>query len=150
YRRLHGRLPQVVSVIGEAGSGRSRLIYEFKQRLARELPIILEARCSSLSHMLPYAPWASMLRHYFELPAGEYCGKASQIVCRRLAEIDEHLVEIEPKLARIFSLPSEPTFESPDDVKRDVFEAVAHLFVAMSNKAPLVMILEDIDWMDDA
>ncbi|MEW6268912.1 MAG: adenylate/guanylate cyclase domain-containing protein, partial [Thermodesulfobacteriota bacterium] len=149
YRRLHGRLPQVVSLVGEAGSGRSRLIYELKQRLARELPIILEARCSSLSHMLPYAPWTAMLRHYFEIPAGERGEDASQHVRRRLVEIDPRLAQLEPKLSRMLSLPTEPSAESPEDVKRDIFEAVAHLVMAMSAKAPVVMIFEDLHWMDE-
>ena len=34
FRRLGGHFTQVVAVVGDAGSGKSRLIYEFKQRLA--------------------------------------------------------------------------------------------------------------------
>src|SRR5262249_49332537 len=45
YQRLAGGLPQVIAVVGEAGIGKSRLLYEFKQRLADRPALILEARC---------------------------------------------------------------------------------------------------------
>src|SRR5207237_6423067 len=49
FQRIGERLPQVVSVVGEAGSGKSRLVYELHQRLAGEPHLFFEAHCSSLT-----------------------------------------------------------------------------------------------------
>src|SRR5262249_38520800 len=52
YRRLNGNFTQVVTVFGDAGSGKSRLIYEFKERLLvdPEQVRFFEARCAALCH----------------------------------------------------------------------------------------------------
>src|SRR5262249_26281440 len=64
-------LAQVVAVVGEAGSGKSRLVYEFKQRLAGEDIAYFEARCSALSQNFPYAPMIEMLRQHFGIGVAE-------------------------------------------------------------------------------
>src|SRR5690606_813653 len=43
WERIPGGLPQVFAIVGEAGSGKSRTIYEFRQRIAEESVLVLEA-----------------------------------------------------------------------------------------------------------
>src|SRR5262249_43324600 len=52
YRRLDGGA-QVVAVVGEAGLGKSRLLYEFRHRLGTDAAVFFEGRCSSMSRALP-------------------------------------------------------------------------------------------------
>ncbi len=57
---------QLVSLVGEAGVGKSRLAYEFKERLRGEDITLFEAICPSYGQAIPYLPLAQIVR--------EYCG----------------------------------------------------------------------------
>lgn len=150
YQRLQGELPQMAAVVGEAGSGKSRLIHELKQRLAAEHPAILEARCSSLSQMQPYAPWTSMLRHFFDVPLGAGDAEVLAIVRRGLVDIDPALDAFAPQLAAMFCAPSAAhSAEEGEHHKRETFEAVAKVVIRLSERRPVLMIFEDLHWIDD-
>lgn len=151
YQRLHGHLPQLVAIVGEAGSGKSRLIHEVKQRLLPERPALLEARCASLTQMQPYAPWTAMLRHFFGVALGARDEEALELVRRRLGELDERLEGFAPRIAGMFCAPSGASggAEEGEHEKRSTFEAVAHVLGALAAKAPVVMIFEDLHWIDD-
>src|SRR5207245_1839969 len=84
YQRMKAGLPQVVTIVGETGSGRSRLVYELKRRIAPE-PVIFEARCGALNQRVPYFPWATMLQQYFGLNVDERCETACAKITEKLA-----------------------------------------------------------------
>lgn len=149
FARLGGGLAQVVAVVGQAGSGKSRLLYEFKQQLAADAAVFFEARCSSLSQMQPYAPWINMMRQYFELIPGEPAGCACEKVARKLQRWDAKLEELYPYLCRVLSVPVQGLDDVPaDELKRATFMAVAHVVVDATQRAPVVMIIEDLQWID--
>ena len=76
FRRLRRTPPQVVAVVGDAGSGKSRLIYEFKERLRLDPEPVrfFEGRCAALNQHVPLSPFVTMLRQYFELEPDELAG----------------------------------------------------------------------------
>ena len=148
YQRLAERLAQVVAVVGEAGSGKSRLLYEFKQQLAREDVVFLEGRCSSLNG-LPYAPWTNMLRQHFSLPAGDSC--SSDKLAQGLRNLGSEFETLQPYLCRLLSGPTEgPAEVSADEIKRETFEAMAQLIGGLGKRRPVIMVIEDLHWIDDA
>ncbi|MBY0279461.1 AAA family ATPase, partial [Candidatus Binatia bacterium] len=151
YQRLQGGLPQLVAIVGDAGSGKSRLIHELKQRLAPEQPAILEARCSSLSQMHAYAPWTNMLRHFFDVPHGASQDEALHLVRRRLRELDPELEPLTPRIAGMFLVPGTlaGVAEETEEHKRATFEAVGAVLGKLSQQRPIVMIFEDLHWIDD-
>src|SRR5262249_28031891 len=104
FRRLHEHYAQVVAIVGDAGSGKSRLVYEFKQRLAGEPVVFFEARCSAWNQMLPYAPFAAMLRQYFGLIADEPAGSACERIARKLRPWDPNLDQIYPYICHMLTL----------------------------------------------
>lgn len=150
YQRVKGGLPQVVAIVGESGSGRSRLVYELKQRLASE-PLIFEARCSSLNHRAPYHPWVTMLQQYFgitlDTPSECACGRVSE----KLAQLGPELENGAPYICRLLSLPAGGIAEtSVEDLKRQTFEVVDSIFAHESRRAPVLLIIEDLHWIDEA
>lgn len=151
YQRLQGGLPQLVAIVGDAGSGKSRLIHELKQRLAPEQPAILEARCSSLSQMHAYAPWTNMLRHFFDVPLGASQDEALHLVRHRLRELDPELEALTPRIAGMFLVPGTLAGheEETEEQKRATFEAVGAVLGKLSHQRPIVMIFEDLHWIDD-
>ena len=151
FERLSGNLAQVVAVVGQAGSGKSRLVYEFKQRLADTNATIFEARCSSLSQMTPYAPWVNMLRQYFDITPGDVASCACEKIALRVQTMDPQLDYINPFLCHILAMPTDGISDLPaDELKRGTFEAVAKLVVSASRRAPVVMIIEDLHWIDES
>ncbi|MEE9281164.1 MAG: adenylate/guanylate cyclase domain-containing protein [Myxococcota bacterium] len=151
YERSRGRLGQVVSVVGAAGSGKSRLVYEFKQRLVDEPTTLFEARCSSLTRGVSHSLWVAMIQRYFGIvpgePASESCGK----IADGLAELGSYDEDIAPSLCALLSLPSAGLEgASADEVGRQSFAAVVELVKRATRHAPIVMIVEDLHWIDDA
>ena len=61
--QVEGGQGQVVSVVGEAGVGKSRLLYEFRQRVAGKRVTYLEGRCLSYGSAMPYHPIIDIIRH---------------------------------------------------------------------------------------
>ena len=62
--QVEGGQGQVVGIVGEAGQGKSRLLYEFRQRLAGKRITYLEGRCLSYGSTMPYRPIIDVVRHH--------------------------------------------------------------------------------------
>ncbi|MCK6553510.1 AAA family ATPase [Candidatus Binatia bacterium] len=150
YAQLAARLPQVVAIVGEAGSGKSRLLYELKQRLAGVSAAILEARCSALDQMAPYHPWTTMLRAYFGIGPQEDAAATAARVAARVGEWPADLRCAEPVLTRMLSGPGDAGDLPADEVKREHFEAVGKLIKAESRRGPVILLLEDLHWIDES
>jgi class 3 adenylate cyclase/tetratricopeptide (TPR) repeat protein len=150
WRRAATGGVQVVAVVGEAGSGKSRLVYELKQRVAAEPGLFLEGRCSTLGQSVPYFPFVTMFRHYFGLRGDEAPASACAKVVARVGawrgkpELTQRLV------ARLLALPLEKHDGEGEDVKRESFDAIAQLLLAESERAPVVLVIEDLHCIDDA
>ncbi len=150
YHRLGQSGAQVVAVVGEAGSGKSRLLYEFRRRLALEGTVFFEGRCSSMSQAAPYHPFLAMFRQYFDLVPGEAQAVSCDKVSAKVGVQYAHLEEMYPLLCRFLSLASGGPAELPtDELKQESFDALARLVLRESEEAPVVMVLEDLHWIDE-
>ncbi len=154
YARLSGQLGQVVAVVGPAGSGKSRLLYEFTQRLAGTPIALFEARCSAMMQSVPYAPWVTMLRRHFELAPDETPLGACAKLERKLGDRAGELASDQPLLCRLLTVSARREASAADvpedEDKQRTFEAVARLVSLISERVPVVMIIEDLHWIDDA
>src|SRR5438552_17473284 len=150
FRRL-GNRAQIVSVVGDAGSGKSRLLYEFKRSLAGESAVFFEGRCSSLGRAVPFYPFLTMFKHYFGLATGEPPDVVSGKVAAKLGVPVERIARGYPLLSRFISLPLGAERETPaNELKRESFDAIAGLVLTESHEAPVVMTIEDLHWMDES
>jgi class 3 adenylate cyclase/tetratricopeptide (TPR) repeat protein len=150
FRRLAAGQPQVVAVVGEAGSGKSRLLYEWKRRSATEGTVIFEGRCSSISQAAAYHPFVSMLRTYFGFTAVEAPDEARRKVAARLGKSVDRLEKRWPVLARFVAVSRGAPVDIPaDQLKRESFEVIKRIVLAQSEHSPVVVVLEDIQWIDD-
>jgi class 3 adenylate cyclase len=150
YQRLDARQPQVVAVVGDAGSGKSRLLYEFKHRRAGDPTVLFEGRCSSMSRTAPYHPFMTMLRGFFGIVSGEEPARAREKVAARLGETGHQIERRFPLLGKFMAPAAGRGDTLPgDQLKRETFEAVTGLVLKQSQAAPVVVLLEDVQWMDD-
>ena len=146
-----GNRAQVVSVVGDAGAGKSRLVYEFK-RSVEGLPVaFLEGRCSSLGRTVPYFPFLGMFKHHFGLATGESPETVCAKVAAKIGVPVERVATSYPLLSRFISLPLGAKRDVPvDELKRESFDAVAGLVFSESHETPVVMTIEDLHWMDES
>ncbi len=150
WKRLGEGHTQVVAVVGDAGSGKSRLLYEFRQRLlAAEVPVF-EGRCASMSTTLPYHPFLAMFARWFDLDWDD----DEHVACGKLVEKFgmpwEQIERRYPLLCRFLSLPIERLADQPaDDLKRETFDAVAKMVLDAAEPRGVVMFIEDLHWIDE-
>ncbi|MET0153458.1 MAG: adenylate/guanylate cyclase domain-containing protein [Candidatus Binatia bacterium] len=150
FGRVSERLPQVIAVVGDAGSGKSRLVYELRQRLASEEHLFFEARCSSLSQALPYAPIAGMLRQFFEILPGEPAAAAREKIVARIGAVEGSLEAWTPYLWNLLGVSGDRLDDRPaEEIKQGTIEAVCRLTGAAARRAPAVLVVEDLHWMDE-
>ncbi len=150
--RLAGSLPQVVTIVGDAGSGKSRLLHELKSRLT-DLPVtVFEGRCSAMTQSVPYLPWVTMLRQYFGLAADDGEPEARAKIARTLGADAADLAPSMPALFKVLSLRDDSAsaeIGADEDTRRVTFEAVAAVVRRASQRQPVVMIVEDVHWIDE-
>lgn len=142
-------LPQVVEIVGPMGSGKSRLLYEFLARIGNRATV-LQARCESLTRMVPYAPWIGMLRGFFGLDPDAGALVARRKIRERLAgweELDDRFLAL---LCRMLGYRESEGLElSTDALEQQIFDAVSSMFHWLCSRAPVVEVIEDIHWIDE-
>jgi class 3 adenylate cyclase/tetratricopeptide (TPR) repeat protein len=148
-RSGHG---QVVHVAGEAGIGKSRLIHEMRQELARrgEAVTWLEGRCISFGQSIPFLPLIDQLRENFGIE--EFDGEPEIIAkiehgMRRMGELEEHI----PYVRYLLSVdPGDPAIAAMDASARRkrIFDAVRALCLRGATLRPIVFVFEDLHWID--
>ena len=148
FDRIAGGLPQMVSVIGDPGTGKSRLAYEFKQRLARREAVIFEARASALTQSVPFAPFRTMMKEFFELAPGEDTDCACEKIADRLRHWDPDLASIYPAMCALLTVPGDDL--SHEGQRQRIIESFQGLVGAVVASSAVVLILEDLHWFDEA
>jgi predicted ATPase/class 3 adenylate cyclase len=144
-------LGQVVLLSGEAGIGKSRLAQVLKDHLAGEPHTRLECRCSPYhinSALYPVIDlWQRVLRFETAEAPADKLGKLEQM----LAQSRLPLAETVPLFAALLSLPADryPALAlTPQQQKQQTLEALLALLVARAAQEPLLLIVEDLHWVD--
>jgi adenylate cyclase len=152
------RRSQVVSLIGEAGAGKSRLTEEFLERI-RARPdaqtlTIRRAACSSLGEQ-PYGVIATFIRQgYGVLPADpvEVARRKIEDGLRELGVGAEEAAGVAPMVGYLLGLQSVgrvPEIE-PDRLNRQILMLVRMVLERRLDHGPLLLIVEDLHWADAA
>jgi class 3 adenylate cyclase/tetratricopeptide (TPR) repeat protein len=142
---------QVVSVIGEAGVGKSRLLFEFRQSLRGEPVTWLEGQCSAYGQSTPYLPLLEILRASFHIEDGDPPLQMEEKLRRGVQPLENGIDEAFPFLRELFQLPGENDalrHLDPQTKRRRTFETIRSLTVAAARNRPVVLALEDLHWAD--
>jgi len=150
FDRLEQGLPQVVELVGDAGSGKSRLIHELREQLAAGDVTFFEARCAALHQPEPYYPFISMLRSFFGL-TDDTCEAEAKASVAEKTGMDPAKVEREfPHLKRLLSQRELDSSEVPiDELQQETTRALGDLVLREARRAPVVVIFEDLHWADE-
>jgi class 3 adenylate cyclase/tetratricopeptide (TPR) repeat protein len=142
---------QVVTVVGEAGVGKSRLLYEFAARCRAAGCLVLQSAAVPYGRAMGHRAGLDMLRRYFGVAPGEDPAAVREAVAARLAALDPALEDaVTPVLWMLGRLRAESPFLALDPAarRRRGIEAVTRVVRRESERQPLVIILEDLQWAD--
>jgi transcriptional regulator with AAA-type ATPase domain/tetratricopeptide (TPR) repeat protein len=147
-RRGHG---QVVAVVGEAGVGKSRLIHHFAQAQSPDGWRLLEAACVAYGRSMSYLPVVVLLKRYFGIQDHDRPHEILEKLTRRLMALDASLGPTLPALQALLDLPvGDPSWGNLDPRQRrdHTHDAVTRLLLREARQQPLLVILEDVHWVD--
>ncbi|HEX5505849.1 MAG TPA: AAA family ATPase [Thermomicrobiales bacterium] len=134
---------QTVLLAGEAGIGKSRLVAEARAWAAAEGTVILEGRCFEPDRALPYAPLLDLLRAHL-------AGQPLDTVARDLAPVASDLVRLLPELARALPEVAPAMSLDSEQDRRRLVRALAWLVTRLAAARPVLVIVEDLHWSDEA
>jgi tetratricopeptide (TPR) repeat protein len=151
FEKVRSGEGQVVGIVGEAGVGKSRLLLEFRSLLPQDGYTHLEGQCLHYGGSMPYLPILDILRSFLCVKEGE----PEQVIRDRLKErifgLDEDLRQIIPTLQELLSLKVEDeefVKLEPKQKREKTFEALRDLLIRGTRERPLVLAVEDLQWID--
>ena len=141
---------QIVGVMGEPGLGKSRLFHEFKLT-SQSGCLVLEAFAVSHGQASPYLPLIELLKTYFQIEPQDDQRSRKEKVTGRVLTLDRNLEDILPYLFALLGIddPESSLQQMDAQIRRQrTFEALKKLFLRESLNQPLILIFEDLHWID--
>jgi len=127
FRKTAAGDGQFVTMVGEAGVGKSRLTYEFRHSLDRKRTTILEGRCQSFGSDIPYFPLLNALRRGLHLNEEDTQAGLHEKAVANILAIDQTLGQYLPLYLHLLSIPSEeyalPTHLQGEELKSAIQNA---------------------------
>ena len=143
---------QIVAAMAEAGTGKSRLFYEFKVKNQSGW-MVLETFSVSHGKASAYLPVLDLLHGYFKIAGEDDQRTRREKLTGRILALDRSM---EDTLPYLFSLLGIVEGEDPlalmDGLikKRRTLEAIKRILLRESLNQPLMVIFEDLHWIDEA
>jgi class 3 adenylate cyclase/tetratricopeptide (TPR) repeat protein len=142
---------QVAAVVGEAGVGKSRLVYEFAQSHRLQGWLVLEGATISYGKATSYLPVIDLLEGYFKIQDRDYLRDIREKVTGKLLTLDRALEPTLPALLGLLDVPvDDASWQTLDPAQRrqQTLDAVRRLLLREAREQPLLLIFEDLHWID--
>jgi class 3 adenylate cyclase len=141
----------VVGIVAEAGGGKSRLLYEFRQRLQDKRVTYLEGRCLSYGSSVPYHPIIDLARQHCAIAEGDNAETMLEKVRCALQKVGMDTEESAPYLLQLLGV-KEGTASiaafTPEVIRTRTFETLKQMSLQGSQQHPLIVEIEDLHWID--
>jgi class 3 adenylate cyclase/tetratricopeptide (TPR) repeat protein/ribosomal protein L40E len=152
WERVREGEGQVVTIIGEAGIGKSRLVQRFQQEIAANPNTWLECATAPFFQNTPFYAIADMLQQNFHWDA-------NQDVDRRLAALEASLAlagldlnEAVPLIAPLLQLPVGARYPrssmAPEQQRKRLLATLVAWVIGAARAQPLIIATEDLHWAD--
>ena len=165
FGRLAAGEGGLVAVLGDAGVGKTRLLAEARARAgagadggpARRPVTWLVGRTLSYGRTISYWPFLEILRRDAGIAEGDGAqASLARLRARLQALFPRDAEEVLPYLATLLSLPlpgetaAEVQYLDADAVRRQIFRVVRRYVQRLTLEQPLVLVFEDLHWVDQS
>jgi class 3 adenylate cyclase/tetratricopeptide (TPR) repeat protein len=144
---------QVIGVVAEPGVGKSRLCHEFAERCRAGGFEVFVAHGLAHARSVPFVPVLEVLRSQFGIGEGDDPAAARAKVYGAVRDLDSSTEESLPLLFDFLGV-ADPDHPAPamdaDARQRQIFAVLNRLRGARSARAPFVVLVEDLHWLDPA
>src|SRR3712207_3236626 len=145
-RTVSQRTCHALTVLGDAGVGKSRLVREFTAELADDV-VVLHGRCLPYGEGITYWPLAEIVRGITRAKGVEPDEQSAATIAARLAAGElagqEKAQLIAQRVAETLGLGS-----AGGGTSEETFWAVRRLFEALARAGPLVIVVDDLHWAE--
>ncbi len=146
---------EIVLCSGEAGIGKSRLVAEFRNYLSTHPVTLVQGTCALYMRITPYRVVADVLRNILGISELDPINEQRKILQRHLEQFGLDRNDILPYMMHVLGiLHSDPVLEvrikllDPSMLRRQTHFALRMFFIAESRRSPLVLIFDDLHWVD--
>src|SRR6516164_4396655 len=142
---------QVIAIVGEAGVGKSRLIWEVTHSHRAQGWLALQAGSVSYGKATSYLPVLDLLKGYFCIEDRDEPRTAREKLTGKLLTLDRALESDLPALLSLLDLPTDDLQWSsldPPQRRRRTLDSVKRLLLRESQVQPLLVVFEDLHWID--
>jgi class 3 adenylate cyclase/tetratricopeptide (TPR) repeat protein len=137
---------------GEPGIGKSRLVEEFRRRVAAPDIDVLDARCTAYAQHSAFLPVTELIASRLGLDRSLGADEKLDRIDRRLAELRVSASDAAPLLAALLSIPTgeryPPLVMSPIRRRVRTLEILAAALKATASQRRMMFIVEDLHWAD--
>ena len=142
---------QVVAAVGEAGVGKSRLVYEFVHSHRTQGWLVLESASVSYGKATPYFPVLDLLKRYAHVEEHDDTRTVRAKVTGQVLTLDDTLQDTVPALLSLLdALPEDSPFLrlDPSQRRQRTLAALKRVLLRESQGQPLLLVCEDLHWID--
>ena len=143
---------QIIAAMAEAGTGKSRLFYEFKVKNQSGL-MVLETFSVSHGKASAYLPVLDLLHGYFKIAGEDDQRTRREKLTGRILALDRSMEDTLPYLFSLLGIVEgeDPLAQMDGQLKkRRTLEAIKRILLRESLNQPLMVIFEDLHWIDEA
>jgi class 3 adenylate cyclase/tetratricopeptide (TPR) repeat protein len=139
----------IISIHGDAGTGKSRLVEEFKATLGFDDIQWREGHAYAYTQNIPYFPLVDILSRAFQIEEGDPQDRLQKKVETASRELMRDRQDLIPYIGSLYSI-RYPEIEavSPEFWKVKLQEAIKAVMTGLTERAPTIVYLEDLHWAD--
>jgi class 3 adenylate cyclase/tetratricopeptide (TPR) repeat protein len=144
---------QVAFVVGEAGIGKSRLLHELRRQLKDRPPFWMQGQCNEWQRNAPFHAISDSLRRRMGIEDRDDDARALERLDEAQREMGLDLAWTLPYVRQLLSLPvGDDAVSEMDAITRrsETVRALQARFLRIAERQTLVMVIEDLHWIDPA
>ncbi len=144
---------QVIGVVAEAGTGKSRLCFEFLERCRAKGMKVFEGRAVAHGRNIPFLPILDVFRSHFGIASEDDERSSRTKIARHIESLGPAFAETLPLVCEFLAVgdPQNPAPKlDPDARQRQLVGVIRQIIRSASARQPAVTMIEDLHWLDAA